>query len=129
MREHKLGKTVLTIEPLGFTDLAKFTVKIKAIFSSVGEKGISANEVESPDGMIAMFEAGMEHAPDLLEMATGLHRDDIAKLPLGPAVALLRAVIEVNIDSQESLLKNLRALGEMLGLLNPAEQDTTTDGE
>ena len=128
-KDFKLGKTVLVIEPLGIASLAKFTVQIKAIFKQVGARGISAEDIDSPEGMSTLFEVAVIQAPELLEMASGLHRKDIARLPIGTALGLLKEVIEINIQSQDSLVENLKSLGELLGLWSREEAVTEKAGE
>ena len=68
--------------------------------------------------MANTFTTLVERVPELMEEATGINRDDIARLPLAKGVELLRKAIEVNVKSQETLVKNLQALGEAMRGLN-----------
>lgn len=113
----QLGKTTLIIRPLGIKDLKTVGVKVKAIFAGLDDEVI---DFDTDEGLSKLFVLALDKAPDILEMCSGLHRDDIAALPIASAVALFRAVLEANISSRESLVKNFVALGEIIKRLTPA---------
>jgi len=121
-----LGKTTIIVEPLGVADLKKMSIKIMAIANAIGD----SVDFDTPEGMAALFTATMDNAPDVLEEVCGLHRDDIAKLPIAKAIELIRVVLEVNIGSKEALIKNCVALMEMFKTVNPVKAiEVTNAGE
>lgn len=105
-----LGKTTIVIKPLGIADLKDVSTKIQAIMGG----DIDSIDIDSEAGINALFNRFIEHAPEVLEMATGVHRDDIKRLPIGKGVELVKAAIEANLNSGKSLRKNFLALGAML---------------
>ncbi len=109
-----LGKTVVEIKPLSVFQLKGMGSKIAAVFKALAEQGVNSDSLDTQEGMAAIFSALIDYAPGLLQEATGIHADDIAKLPLIKGVELLRVVIEVNISSYQDLLKNLKALGAVV---------------
>ena len=113
-----LGKTTVVISPLGIAQLKNMSLKVKALMESLAEKGINSSNFDAPENMANTFTTLVERVPELMEEATGINRDDIARLPLAKGVELLRKAIEVNVKSQETLVKNLQALGEAMRGLN-----------
>lgn len=113
-----LGKTTVVISPLGIAQLKNMSLKVKALMEALAEKGINSSNFDAPENMANTFTTLVERVPELMEEATGINRDDIARLPLAKGVELLRKVIEVNVKSQETLVKNLQALGEAMRGLN-----------
>ena len=113
-----LGKTTVVISPLGIAQLKNMSLKVKALMEALAEKGINSSNFDAPDNMANTFTTLVERVPELMEEATGINRDDIARLPLAKGVELLRKAIEVNVKSQETLVKNLQALGEAMRGLN-----------
>ena len=66
----------------------------------------------------------MDNIPDLLANASGIPLEDFLRLPISPVVEILNAVIDVNLESQRGLEKNLPALVAKLTSLNLATKKT-----
>lgn len=113
-----LGKTTVVISPLGIAQLKNMSLKVKALMEALAEKGVNSSNFDAPENMANTFTTLVDRVPELMEEATGVNRDDIGRLPLAKGVELLRKVIEVNVKSQETLVKNLQALGEAMRGLN-----------
>ena len=120
-----MGNTTIVVEPLGVADLKRMSIRIMAVAGVIGPDV----DFDTPGGMAVLFTTVMENAPDLLELACGLHRDDIARLPIAKGVELLRVVLEVNIGSKESLVKNCVALAGAIKKVGLAKAQTETAAE
>lgn len=97
----QIGSTVIDIAPLTLEQLAKVIRRVSAM------RRKDATEDEIIDSMIAA-------APDILEICTGLEKDDIRRLPAKTAFTLIEAVYRINKISQEGLLKNFRAAADVI---------------
>lgn len=101
----QLGRTLVEVRPYGLEELAV----IGAIWRRVaGAKGISAGDMA--DRIDEVIEAAPEYLPHLMEMATGIHRDDLKRLPASKQMEMAAAIIRVNADSKEGLIKNFMGL-------------------
>lgn len=115
-----LGKTTIVISPLGVGDLKAVSTVIMAMIEK-GGLPMDAVDVDSDEGLAKLFVTVLDGAPALLELASGLHRDDIAKLPIIKGIELVRVILEVNIASKEALEKNCVALGDAIKKVIPAK--------
>lgn len=109
-----LGKTIVEIKPLGVEHLKSMVLKISTVYQAMVERGITLDSMDTTEGMAAIFDTVVDYSPKLLEEATGIDANDIIKLPFAKGVELLRAVLEVNLSSYQDLLKNFKALGEIV---------------
>lgn len=116
-RELRLGKTSLTIKPLGLEDLAEVIKQIRAVWGMFQEKGITPKNYRKPDNMETIAITIINEVPGLLESLTKLSIEDIKRLPLAPVVTMLNLAIDVNLESQEGLEKNLGDLAAKMGRL------------
>ena len=128
-KEFTLGSTVLVIEPFGIADLAKLAIQMKALFKAISESDITTENFDTPENLVTMFKLVMANAPGVLETACGLHRDDIARLPVIKSALLLKEVIEVNIESQDDFAGAMKYLGKLLGPKMPQPTPAQTPGE
>ncbi len=113
-REFIIGSTVLVIEPISIAAIAKLTIQLRAVFKSAMDAGLKAENIEDPEKLGELFNIVLTNAPALLEVSCGLHRDDIARLPLTTGICLLKEIIEVNIESQDDFTEAVKSLGKML---------------
>ena len=105
-----IGKTPIVIEPLGVAKLAKLTLQFTPLAKKLKKAGITLDNFEDEENILILASELINNAPGILEAASGLHKEDIARLPLHAAVEIIRAVLEVNMEGQESLIKNFKAL-------------------
>ena len=116
-RELKLGKTNLTIKPLGLEELSGVIKQIRSVWGLFKKKGITPKNYKNPDNLETIAVTIISEVPGLLETLTGLDIEDIKRLPITPVVTMLNLAIDVNIDSQEGLEKNLEDLAAKMGRL------------
>jgi hypothetical protein len=62
--------------------------------------------------MTELISTILEEAPEIISEMTGVHEDDIKNLPLDVVVDMFNVSLDVNLNSQEDLVKNLKSLGE-----------------
>lgn len=112
----RLGERDWPLRPIGLEDLGEITQSLKRITGELKEAGVTLANFQSEklDVVLTMV---VKDAPDILEKLTGLHRDDIRRLPLDILVALFNQALDVNLASQDDLAKNLTALAEKVGSL------------
>lgn len=100
-----VGKKILYIRPFEFDELGM----IAAFLSSLGGLEKPA-DLLSKQHLPELAVVITRDFPELIEKASGLHRDDIRRLPLTVAMKLLGVIAEVNVGGYESLEKNLPAV-------------------
>ena len=111
-----LGKTELPLKALVLEDLADVCALIGKAGDAVMEKmpvfedkeKTISQKIEESIPTIAKIVAN--DFPEVLQKMSNLHIADIKKLPAGTQVELALKCIEINLESMESLLKNLPAL-------------------
>lgn len=113
-KDFTIGKNTIVIEPLGIAQLGLAMTKMGGLIKKLTSKGITPDTFNLPENIPVIFGELLAEAPGLFEKAAGIHRDDIARLPIGKGIELLKTVIDVNVESQDSLAKNLTALVEMV---------------
>ena len=105
-----LGNTKLNIAPLKLESIPNIIKDGKTLISKLKSKDISmGNYGDNLEDVVSLLIA---EAPGIISEMAGLDKEDVVKLPISIAVALTTKCIEVNIDSQQDLLKNLVALVE-----------------
>jgi hypothetical protein len=113
-KEFTIASTTLTIEPFGLKDLASVLRQLGPAIKSLVESGVTLDSLDDPEALTTIFAELVDKAPGVLEKACGLHRDDIARLPMATGMALVREVVEVNMEGQDSLLDNVTSLGKLI---------------
>jgi len=124
--EYKIASTTFRLVPLSLKGIATITTKLSkmaSIFASVQStlslEDVDSRNIESITGVVEII---MEKAPEILSVMSGLHIEDIQRLPLTVAVDLFNKCLDVNIESQESLIKNFKTLGEKFNKFLGQEQ-------
>jgi hypothetical protein len=120
----RLGNRDWPIRPVGSDDLGEITESLKRISGELSEEGVTLDNfrTEKLDVILTLV---VSNAPEIIEKLTGLHRDDIRKLPLDVLVALFNKALDVNLASQDDLAKNLTALAEKMGSLAAGAMQST----
>lgn len=110
--DFKIGETTLELIPLSLAGLATITRRLTQMVDKVVALELSLDSLTSEAGKIVQLVALiLGDAPEILAEMSGVDLDDIKRLPLDVAVSLFSACLDVNLRSQESLLKNFKGLG------------------
>jgi len=122
----KLGSTEIPIKPMGLETLASVIRDVKSIQGELTEAGITLQNYSDIDKLIAMTSAVLDRIPEAMQKASGIHVDDLKRLPLNAAVHVLGVVLDANIDSHEGLEKNLLDLAGKIGKLTDTGLGTSS---
>lgn len=118
-KEFPLGKTVLNIKPLGLEETGILLKRLMELITLWGpvlvDYSSGAFALQQPKDKMAsvlpkMAEMINDHAADILTLMSKVAEEDIKRLPPTKAIELGIFCIEVNIESQEGLEKNLASL-------------------
>jgi len=123
-KEVKVGSKTVRIEPFGvkaFKHAIQKVISVQGVFESEGITRANFNTAEKIPKVAIII---MDNIPDLLANASGIPLEDFLRLPISPVVEILNAVIDVNLESQRGLEKNLPALVAKLTSLNLATKKT-----
>lgn len=132
-KEYAIGNTILKIYPLSLEEL----ISVVKTFAVIQKEASTLQELVTPryneagdlipkDSSILenLAQVILEKAPSILSTMSGLDVKDVVSLPLLEAVKLFNACVDVNLESQEDLVKNLKALGQKVSSLTGAQSDT-----
>lgn len=134
-RDYLIGSTTFRIYPLSLSSLAFIARKIGTITDKLTNAKVSVDAfnptsaVQSEEGVatvVSFVQVLLDEAPEVLAEMSGLESDDVSGLPLTEAVKLFNECLDVNITSQESLVKNLRELGEKFRTFAQGAEAPTT---
>lgn len=112
-----VGQSEIVIKPLGTEMLKLMFQRLGAIAETLKEAGISFKNYNKEDKLFQLVEIIMDKAPSILSDASTIALADLQRLPLLANVQILTEVLEINIESQEGLEKNLHVLADMIGRL------------
>ena len=111
--EFEIAGTTLSIEPMDLQTLAHVLKKISTVmeaFPKVEVGDVLAGTTNS--SMLDFISKIVEDVPEVLSDMSGLDEEDVLRLPLDVGVELFAKCLDVNLKAKESLLKNLKKLGE-----------------
>jgi len=118
-KKYTIGATEVEITPLSIEELASILDKLSLISDKI-QDNIPA-PVEGADEatqtsltILALLRIIMQESPDILSDMSGLDVEDIKSLPLDKALDLFNFCLDVNIESQDSLIKNFNGLGDRI---------------
>lgn len=111
----KVGQKILTVRPYTIAELTKLKLMFVGIQQEMKKEGFTTGEaLTSEKGMARLFEYIASNCPVLIEMATGLDREEVPKLPIAAGLTLVAEIINANIESQKGLQEALSYLGKVL---------------
>ena len=108
-----IGTTTIKLVPLSLQDLPAIVSEFVKIRDSILSSDVTVNNYVSKVSKLSTMIA--TKAPGLISIMSGLHVDDVKKLPITVVIALLTACIEINTKDQKNFLKNLMALADKIG--------------
>lgn len=113
-QDHTIGTTTFKITPLSVEDLSIVLKRVSTITTQIAELQLTADDFtgEGADRLVGLVQLIVEEAPDILAQMSGLSVGDIKGLPIPTTVDLFNKVLDVNINSQEDLVKNFKGLAE-----------------
>lgn len=112
-----IGKSQVTIKPLSIEELKDALRRLNAIGGVLTDANVTmANYSEGP-ALFKLVEIVLDKAPELLSDVSNIAVEDLLRLPLVTNTTILNTVLEINIESQQGLEKNLQSLADMIGLL------------
>lgn len=114
--EYALGKTKFMLYPLSLSSLALIARRISDVTDKISDLKLSPDDFTGAAGesstLVQFVKLLLDEVPEVLAEMSGLDTEDAKELPLGEAVKLFNACLDVNINSQQSLVKNLQELGD-----------------
>ncbi len=105
-----IGNQTIHIRPLGVQQLAIIAKKLKGAGKLLAKDGINWENYSQPDNIISIATLLLDQFPEVLEEASNIDVKDLQKLPLESILPIINKVIDVNLESKESLSKNFQNL-------------------
>ena len=116
-KPYTIGTTSVEIEPLSIQELAAILDKITLISDKIQENTSTSDDVSGISSSVTVLnlvKTVMEYSPDILSDISNIALEDIQSLPLDEALSLFNFCLDVNIESQDSLIKNFQGLTERM---------------
>lgn len=108
------GKLPVRLEPAGIHKMELLSSKILVVTAVLEAAEITWESLEDKQKLAAALPLIIQAIPEVLAELSGIHIDDLARLPLEVLVPLCYDVIEVNMASLDYLQKNLQSLAMTL---------------
>lgn len=104
--------THLDLVPMNLAQLAKITRHLTKIIGQVSQMEITLNDLmgDAPK-IVEVVALILSEAPEILSEMSGLDVEDVQRLPLHVGLELFSECLDINLQSQESLIKNFKGLG------------------
>ena len=118
----KVGTQSVNIKALGLDKLAELIGSLEFLIRECKDKGINLGNYQSHYTDLASII--LLESPEILALLTEIDADDIKKLPISVAVELLKTSLDVNLESQDELSKNLYALVGQVAAITGMSQET-----
>lgn len=120
-RKVMVGTETVILRPLSVRQLSDSITILSGLIDAFVEAGITWDNYKEYANLVKLTCVFFERAPHLVSDVTGIDEEDIQSLPLNNAVELIVAAIEVNMESRESLEKNLLRLTNLIGKVKEIE--------
>jgi len=121
-RPYTLGAREIMLRPVTVDEIALCVKYAGGIKAAMAEAGIDrANVMARLPEVIAIV---IDRFPAVLEILTGIHRDDLRRLPAGELLALANEVADINLFSREGLEKNFLALADGISRMMSGASET-----
>lgn len=102
------------IKPMESQQIGRVISNVKSLIQVFDEQDITFENYKNPDKLLALLDIIMQNSPEIISEATGISLEDINRLPIDANLLLLVTAVEVNLESKESLEKNLSCLTKKL---------------
>ncbi len=107
-----IGGQSIYIKPLGLEQIIILTNRVKRLGTTLAKEGVTWENYNTHENLFKLVSILITNAPDVLEEAANLDIKDIKRLPLEVVVQLASKIIEVNLQSKDTLEKNFKSLTE-----------------
>jgi hypothetical protein len=105
-----LGSKTLQVRPLDLDNFSTVIRRIVTVTDKFASENINRDNFSSTEKLPAVVDIIMTYIPDVLSLATDIPVKDLKRLPLAKALELVNLVLDVNLESQDGLEKNLQML-------------------
>jgi len=119
------------IYPLTLSELGKVISKLQSHVSKLNKLGITLESLSSSDpnyskNLLTLFTYLITNCPDILTDITKIDVKVFEKLPVDKSLEIILAVLDLNFESKDTLLKNLNRLIEMIPIDQKVENQSIT---
>lgn len=105
-------QTRLELTPLSLAGLARVSRQLTAVIGEIAELEVTLDDLtQNAPKIVQVVAIILDKSPGILADMSGLDIDDVQRLPLHIALELFNACLDINLTSQESLVKNFKGLG------------------
>lgn len=112
-----IGEQVVPIKPLGLKQLATVTRTLKGFTTLLSEQGVTWDNYSEPESLLKIAVVLLDQFPEVLEEASNIAIEDLEALPMDIIIEILDKVIEVNMESKDTLVGNFKSLAAKFNLM------------
>lgn len=123
----------IVVRPLTLLQYSTISKKMKALVKVATDEGITAENINSPQSLVALADIIVSDFPEILEEASGISKLSLQKMPLDVLVQILNVVLETNMQSKDSMMGNFKSLAgkvkELLPNLDEGKSEKETKSQ
>lgn len=112
VNQFQIGDESIAIKPMALIQWIDLISKINSLTEKFTAAGLTLQNYNANENLLKLVTIAINDFPEVLENATGVDREDLTELPPNVLIALISAVIEINMQSKDELLKNSKRLTE-----------------
>jgi NTP pyrophosphatase (non-canonical NTP hydrolase) len=112
----EIGGQVVVIKPLGIRQLTEISRKLDGFGTMLSQNGVTWDNYNEPQNITKIATLLLQHAPEVLEEASNIDKEDLLDLTPDIITEILDKVLEVNLASKEKLEKNFKSLAAKMNL-------------
>ena len=108
-KDFMLGTVKLALRPLTLIEITMIVRTVKGAADVFKNEGINQENYNTLSNMAIITDVVITSVPDIISDCCGLAVEDISKLPIEWAINLVSELVAINLESKDSLTKNLQA--------------------
>jgi NTP pyrophosphatase (non-canonical NTP hydrolase) len=112
----EIGGQVVVIKPLGIRQLTEISRKLDGFGTMLSQNDVTWDNYNEPQNITKIATLLLQHAPEVLEEASNIDKEDLLDLTPDIITEILDKVLEVNLASKEKLEKNFKSLAAKMNL-------------
>jgi NTP pyrophosphatase (non-canonical NTP hydrolase) len=112
----EIGGQVVVIKPLGIRQLTEISRKLDGFGIMLSQNDVTWDNYNEPQNITKIATLLLQHAPEVLEEASNIDKEDLLDLTPDIITEILDKVLEVNLASKEKLEKNFKSLAAKMNL-------------
>lgn len=118
----KIGSQSIVVRPLNLMQYTLIVRRLKSLVANLTQQGITLENYFSPENLLIIADVLVNDFTDILSELTGIEIESLFLLPKEIIVELLVISLEVNMQSNDIFVGNLKSLTGLINKALPVEK-------